>query len=163
MWVVAASLRDTQSVAAVLAARARAGDLILLQGEMGAGKTAFVQGFAAALGVDEPVTSPTFNLVHTYDTGRLTVHHADLYRLDRYGEIDDLALGELLDSGVLLVEWGEVASGEFTDRLDIELVPDPDPDRVDVRRVRLHPVGAAWASRWAGVLDALGPWREAPC
>jgi tRNA threonylcarbamoyladenosine biosynthesis protein TsaE len=135
--------------------------VMLLQGEMGAGKTAFVQGFATALGVDEPVTSPTFNLVHTYDTGRVVVHHADLYRLDRYGEIEDLALGELLDSGVLLVEWGEVASGEFPNRLDVVLATHDDD--VDARSIVLRPTGASWAPRWAALLDAVAAWRGAPC
>lgn len=159
--LAATSLRDTLAVAAAVAGKCRAGDVILLQGELGAGKTAFVQGFAEGLGVDEPVTSPTFTLVHTYDTGRLTVHHADLYRLDRYGEIDDLALGELLESGVLLVEWGEVASGEFPDRLDIELVPDPEDE--GARTLVLRPAGAPWAVRWASLLEAVATWREPPC
>lgn len=135
--------------------------MLLLQGEMGAGKTAFVQGYAEALGVDEPVTSPTFTLVHTYDTGHLTVHHADLYRLDRYGEIEDLALSELLESGVLLVEWGEVASGEFPDRLDVALAPDPANE--DGRAIVVCPSGRRWAPRWGALLTALAPWREAPC
>ena len=159
--LTATSLRDTLAIAAGIASMSRVGDVILLQGEMGAGKTAFVQGFAGALGIDEPVTSPTFNLVHTYDTGRLTVHHADLYRLDRYGEIEDLALGELLESGVLLVEWGEVASGEFSDRLDIELSTRPDDEQA--RGIVLRPAGARWAPRWAAVLDTVAAWREAPC
>jgi len=157
----ATSLADTQSIAGAVATHARAGDVVLLEGEMGAGKTAFVQGFAAAVGVDEPVTSPTFNLVHTYDTGRLVVHHADLYRLDRYGEIEDLALGELLESGVLLVEWGEVASGEFSDRLDITLSPDPADEAA--RTIVLHPVGPGWAGRWSALLAAVDAWRVPPC
>jgi tRNA threonylcarbamoyladenosine biosynthesis protein TsaE len=157
----ATSLRDTRAIAAAIAANSRNGDVLLLQGEMGTGKTAFVQGFAEALGVNEPVTSPTFTLVHTYDTGRLTVHHADLYRLERHGEIEDLALSELLESGVLLVEWGEVASAEFPDRLDIELAMDPTNE--DGRAIVARPSGRSWAPRWAALLAALGPWREAPC
>jgi tRNA threonylcarbamoyladenosine biosynthesis protein TsaE len=157
----ATSLRDTRAIAAAVAANSKVGDVLLLQGEMGAGKTAFVQGFAEAVGVDEPVTSPTFTLLHTYDTGRLTVHHADMYRLDRYGEIEDLALSELLESGVLLVEWGEVASGEFPDRLDVELAPDPANE--DGRAIVIRPSGRSWAPRWAGLLAALATWREAPC
>jgi tRNA threonylcarbamoyladenosine biosynthesis protein TsaE len=157
----ATALRDTRSIAAALAASSRVGDVLLLQGEMGTGKTAFVQGFAESLGVDEPVTSPTFNLVHTYDTGRIVIHHADLYRLERYGEIEDLALSELLESGVLLVEWGGVASAEFPDRLDVELAMDPTGE--DARAIVVHPSGRRWAPRWAALLAALAPWREAPC
>ena len=100
------SLADTHGVAAALAQLVRTGDIIVLAGEMGAGKTAFAQGFGAALGVDEPITSPTFTLVHTYDTGRVTLHHADLYRLDRMSEVSDLALHEMVEGdGVMLVEW----------------------------------------------------------
>ena len=69
------SVADTHAVASALAQLARTGDVIILAGEMGAGKTAFAQGFADALGVDEPVTSPTFTLVHTYDSGRVNLHH----------------------------------------------------------------------------------------
>ena len=79
--LLARSLVDTHAVAGALAALVRPGDVVVLAGEMGAGKTAFAQAFAAALGVTEPVTSPTYTLVHTYDTGRVPVHHADLYRL----------------------------------------------------------------------------------
>src|SRR6187399_3507915 len=88
----AASLDVTHSVAGALARLSRSGDIILLAGEMGAGKTAFAQGFGRALGVTEPITSPTFTLVHSYPlTHRLTLHHADIYRLDRTNDIDDLA------------------------------------------------------------------------
>ena len=82
----------------------RPGDIIVLSGEMGAGKTAFAQGFGRALGVVEPITSPTYTLVHSYDVpksgplGRVTLHHADLYRLDRTAEVADLALDELPSS-----------------------------------------------------------------
>jgi tRNA threonylcarbamoyladenosine biosynthesis protein TsaE len=157
----ATSVRDTQAIAAAIATSSRVGDVLLLQGEMGTGKTAFVQGFAASLGVDEPVTSPTFNLVHTYDTGRIPIHHADLYRLERYGEIDDLALSELLDSGVVLVEWGAVASAEFPDRLDIELAMDATSE--EARAIVVRPSGRSWAPRWAALLAVLAPWREASC
>jgi tRNA threonylcarbamoyladenosine biosynthesis protein TsaE len=105
------SVDQTKAVAAALAELARPGDLIVLAGEMGAGKTAFAQGFAAGLGVLDTVTSPTFTLVHTYE-GRLRIHHADIYRLERTAEVADLALGELLDDddAVVLVEWGDVVA-----------------------------------------------------
>ena len=94
----AESLADTHAIAAALAELCRPGDIIVLAGEMGAGKTAFAQGFGAALGVTEPITSPTFTLVHSYDIapelgrGAKALHHADLYRLDRTAEVADLAL-----------------------------------------------------------------------
>jgi tRNA threonylcarbamoyladenosine biosynthesis protein TsaE len=159
--LTASSLGDTHAIAAALTVGASKGDVLLLQGEMGAGKTAFVQGYAAALGIDEPVTSPTFTLVHTYDTGRLVIHHADLYRLDRHGEIEDLALGELLDTGALLVEWGEAAATEFPERMLVELAPIAGDD--SARSVVLRPAGWRWAERWPRLVEALIPWRGAAC
>src|SRR6185436_5889102 len=85
----------TSAIAAALAGLARRGDLIVLAGEMGVGKTAFAKGFGRAIGVTEPITSPTFTLVHSYDAGRLTLHHADIYRLNTHHEVADLALSEL--------------------------------------------------------------------
>lgn len=119
----------------------------MLSGDMGAGKTAFAQGFGRALGVTEPITSPTFTVVHTYDTGRILLHHADLYRLDRTSEIDDLALAELTeDEGVLLVEWGDVAADRLGSHLLVSLEPIDDDD--DARRVTIRPVGSSWSTRW---------------
>ncbi len=119
----AASLADTHAIAGALADVSRPGDLIVLSGEMGAGKTAFAKGFGGALGVTEPITSPTFTLVHTYDIaaglgrGAEALHHADLYRLDRTAEIADLALEELAEyQGIVLVEWGDVVEGIFVHR-----------------------------------------------
>jgi tRNA threonylcarbamoyladenosine biosynthesis protein TsaE len=80
------------------------GDVLLVSGNLGAGKTTFVRGLAAGLGIDaDQVSSPTFTLVHEYRGGRLTLYHADLYRLDK-AATDDLGLEELAD-GVLAVEW----------------------------------------------------------
>ena len=118
----AASLDATHAVAAALAELSRPGDIILLAGEMGAGKTAFAQGFGVALGVVEPITSPTFTLLHSYDTAGPTLHHADLYRLDHIGEVADLALGELAEfDGIVLVEWGDVVESTFGDHLLVRL------------------------------------------
>jgi tRNA threonylcarbamoyladenosine biosynthesis protein TsaE len=97
---------ETQAVAGALAASLRAGDVLLLSGNLGAGKTAFVRGLAAALGCDpEEVSSPTFTLVHEYRGGRLVLYHADLYRLER-AATEDLGLEEMgLADGVLAIEW----------------------------------------------------------
>ena len=96
----------TRALGGALAALARTGDVIVLVGDLGAGKTVLVQGFAAALGVSTPVTSPTFTLANRY-RGRLVVNHLDVYRFDHLYEAHDLALPELLDDGVTLVEWGD--------------------------------------------------------
>ncbi len=155
----ARSLAETHDVAAVLASLARDGDVIVLAGEMGAGKTAFAQGFGRALGVTEPITSPTFTLVHSYDSGRLLLHHADLYRLDRMTEVADLALGELVEGeGVLLVEWGDVVAGALGDHLEVRLVL-PDDGDPDARLITLRAVGPAWAGRWERIEAAVAPWR----
>ena len=148
------SLDGTHAVAGALAGLSRAGDVILLAGEMGAGKTAFAQGFGRALGVTEPITSPTFTLVHSYDTGGPTLHHADLYRLDQMAEVADLALGELAEfDGIVLVEWGDVVESTFGEHLVVRLdVIDGD---VDARGITIAPTGATWARRWAALSDAV--------
>jgi tRNA threonylcarbamoyladenosine biosynthesis protein TsaE len=99
---------ETAALARRLAAHLQAGDLILLQGGLGAGKTTFVQGLAQGLGVREPVTSPTFTLIHHYSGGRLPLFHFDLYRLEGEQEIADLGFEEYLEQrGVIVVEWAE--------------------------------------------------------
>lgn len=99
---------ETVGVAKRLAAGLAAGDVLLLSGDLGAGKTAFVRGLAKGLGIDPAeVSSPTFTLVHEYRGGRLTLYHVDLYRLDR-AATDDLGLEELgVRDGILAIEWPE--------------------------------------------------------
>lgn len=161
---------STRAIAAAVASVARAGDVILLSGDMGSGKTVFAQGFGRALGVTEPMTSPTFTLVNSYDCGRITLHHADLYRLDRTGEVADLALAELADlSGILLVEWGEAAATVVREHLAIRLesIDEEEPgtgrdDVVDVgplrREIEVVATGPGWAVRWDRLVAALGEW-----
>ena len=105
---VTRSEEETHAVARVLAATLAAGDVVLLSGTLGAGKTAFVRGIAAGLGIDPgEVSSPTFTLIHEYRGGRLILYHADLYRLDG-AATDDLGLEEMgAADGVLAVEWPE--------------------------------------------------------
>jgi len=104
--VVTASEEETRAVARELAATLTSGDVVLLAGDLGAGKTTFVKGLAAGLGIDpEEVSSPTFTLLHEYRGGRLTLYHADLYRLDKTAT-DDLGLEETgVRDGVLAIEW----------------------------------------------------------
>ena len=156
----AGSLADTQAIAAVLAGLARSGDIVLLSGEMGAGKTAFAQGFGRALGVTEPITSPTFTLVHSYPIDGLTLHHADLYRLERTDEIADLALEELAEfKGIVLVEWGDALDGAFPDHLSVHLEPGEPAAGADefgvdgTRIIEIGASGSSWASRWSAVTE----------
>ena len=146
---------ETRSIAAAVAQLARPGDLIVLAGQMGAGKTAFAQGFARALGIHEPVTSPTYTLVRTYQAGTTTLHHADLYRLDHTTEVDDLALGELLeDDAIMLVEWGDVV--DLGDHLQIELRLDDDD--VQQREIIITSSDRRWAPRWERLEAGVDEW-----
>ena len=105
---------ETAGVARDLAASLQPGDVLLLSGNLGAGKTAFVRGLAEGLGIDpDEVSSPTFTLVHEYRGGRLTLYHVDLYRLDR-AATDDLGLEEMgVADGVLAIEWPDRLTHEL--------------------------------------------------
>lgn len=97
---------ETEAAGEELGRRLSKGDLVLLKGELGAGKTTFVRGIARGIGSPAPVASPTFQLVRIYP-GRVQLAHVDLYRLETGAELRDLGLEELLDAGAVVVEWGE--------------------------------------------------------
>ena len=109
-----ASAAETEALAADLAARLRPGDVVLVSGEMGAGKTTFVRGACRALGVQVPVTSPTFTIARRYEDGRVPVSHLDLFRLGEglEDEEPDLLADELGPDRIAFVEWPEVAGGD---------------------------------------------------
>jgi tRNA threonylcarbamoyladenosine biosynthesis protein TsaE len=111
---VTASEEETQAVARELAATLEPGAVLLLSGDLGAGKTTFARGLAEGLGIDPTdVSSPTFTLVHEYRGGRLTLYHADLYRLEKTAT-DDLGLEELgVRDGVLAIEWPDRLTHEL--------------------------------------------------
>jgi tRNA threonylcarbamoyladenosine biosynthesis protein TsaE len=137
----------------------RSGDLVVLAGELGAGKTTFAQGLGKGLGVRGEVTSPTFVIARVHpslSTGPALVH-VDAYRLGGIDELDDLDLDASLDEAVTVVEWGTGIAEALADaRLEVRIArgstaPDPDdPDALDPRTVTLVPVGA----RWLGVTFA---------
>ena len=117
----------------------------MLVGDLGAGKTAFSKAYGAALGIEEPMTSPTFTLARQYE-GRLTLHHLDVYRLEQMAEVLDLDLPDLLDSGgVVLIEWGDAILPMLpADFLEIRFTfGDGDDDR----GIELRPVGDRWCAR----------------
>jgi len=151
----------TKEIAARLARICAPGDAILLIGDLGAGKTAFAQGFAAALGVEGPVTSPTFALVRQYrchDTGAVeTLIHADVYRTGSTGEVVELALAELVEEGAIaLIEWGDLAAAALgEDALDITLALSPSAD-LSHRTLRISGRGR-WTGRSDEVARALSP------
>jgi len=97
---------ETQAVAQALATVLGDGDLLVLTGDLGAGKTCFTQGLGRGLGIEDRITSPTFTLANRYH-GRLTLHHLDVYRLESVAETMDLGLTELLEDGVTVIEWGD--------------------------------------------------------
>jgi len=148
---------DTAGIAAVIADLAKPGDMIVLIGEMGAGKTYFAQQFGKSLGVSEPITSPTFNLLHNYSGGRLPMHHADLYRLERTGELADLGIAELVEAGgVALVEWGDVVGEDIGDGLTITL--NHVDGNEDSRQIEIGWRGKQWETRWEKLRTSLARW-----
>ena len=124
------SVEETKNLAGKLAAFLQPGDVILLSGDLGAGKTQFTQGLAAGLGANEAVISPTFNIVLTYGSGRLPLHHFDLYRLEDDGQLEDIALREYLESdGVCVIEWAEKFPTAYDEYLALYIEKTGDDER----------------------------------
>ena len=149
------SAAGTRAVAAALEPLLEPGDVLLLSGDLGAGKTVFTQGLAAALGVTEPVTSPTFTLAQSFE-GRLRLHHLDVYRLENLGEVLDLDLPELLDDeAVVCVEWGEVVLGELPrDFLRVRIRLAEPGESPDIRIFEADLVGPSWHARAHALAEA---------
>ena len=155
----AVSADDTHALGVRLAAVLRAGDLVILSGDLGAGKTTFTQGLGEGLKVRGQITSPTFVIsrVHPSLAGGPALVHVDAYRLGGIEELDDLDLDTSLDEAVTVVEWGEgVAEGLADTRLEVTITrargDDPHGES-DPRHVRFTPVGARWIG--AGLHEAL--------
>ena len=150
---------DMRDLGRRLAALLRAGDLVILAGPLGAGKTTLVQGIGAGLGVRGPVTSPTFVIARVHPavagSGPLgpALVHADAYRLGSIGEVDDLDLDTDAASAVTVVEWGTgLAEVLAADRLEITIEPDRDGD---ARTVRINGHGGRWHGALTGAADRL--------
>jgi tRNA threonylcarbamoyladenosine biosynthesis protein TsaE len=147
---------DMRALGRRLAALLRPGDLVILAGPLGAGKTTLVQGIGAGLGVRGPVTSPTFVIARVHPPlagGGPALVHADAYRLGSFGEVDDLDLDTDASSAVTVVEWGAgLAEPLAEDRLEITIEPDQDSD---VRTVRVNGHGARWHGALADAVDRL--------
>ncbi|HLM97224.1 MAG TPA: tRNA (adenosine(37)-N6)-threonylcarbamoyltransferase complex ATPase subunit type 1 TsaE [Acidimicrobiales bacterium] len=169
------SAHDTRAMGAALARGLRPGDVVLLAGDLGSGKTTLAQGIAAGLGVADHVTSPTFTLVRSYPVPPRagegdgvegdgvegippvrTFLHADLYRLEHLGEVADLAIGELVeDDAVAVVEWGDVAEPVLgRDALTVRLSPD---EHEDQRRVTID-LARSWGTRRDELAHLLCQW-----
>ena len=155
-----ATADDTRGVGAAIAPLLRIGDVLVLTGELGAGKTTLVRGIASGLGAAEHVASPTFTLVREYVTGRLPVAHVDVFRLDRVQDVVDLALDELEGGAcVLIVEWGDAVEELLPDdRLRVELTTEDPAGETDARRITITSAEASWLERADELAAVTGPW-----
>jgi tRNA A37 threonylcarbamoyladenosine biosynthesis protein TsaE len=169
------SADQTRLVARAMAPLCAPGDVLLVSGDLGAGKTTFAQGFGAGLGVVEAITSPTFTLVRQYPVapplpgadhgayhpGVHVLVHADLYRLEHLHEVADLALDEVVeDGGVAVIEWGDGAAPLLgAGSLAVRLAVDVDHDHHRV--ITLRPADGSWAGRWTALRAAVAPWLVA--
>ncbi|HVL98788.1 MAG TPA: tRNA (adenosine(37)-N6)-threonylcarbamoyltransferase complex ATPase subunit type 1 TsaE [Egibacteraceae bacterium] len=165
--LVTATPADTQAVAEAVARTLRPGDIVSLTGELGAGKTCFVQGAARGLGVTERVTSPSFVLRREY-AGRVPVLHLDIYRLDALSEVADLGYEDALEgSRVTFIEWGDAMAPLLpAEHLVIELRVEEVTSAGGVlpvcepRRIVVRPHGDDWARRLSGLAADLLPWTR---
>ena len=138
------SPQDTRALGEELAGLLRAGDLVVLVGPLGAGKTALTQRSGAGRGVREPVTSPTFVIARVHRGGRLPLVHVDAYRLGSVADVDDLDLDASTDESVTVVEWGQGLVEQLADEhLEVRLDREDD----DVRTAVLVPHGPSWEER----------------
>ncbi|HEU5307016.1 MAG TPA: tRNA (adenosine(37)-N6)-threonylcarbamoyltransferase complex ATPase subunit type 1 TsaE [Acidimicrobiia bacterium] len=145
---------QTHALGQRIGALLRAGDVVVLDGDLGTGKTVLAKGIAVALGIDEPVVSPTFTVVREYDAPTPLVH-VDVYRLDHLQELHDLGFDDLVGGeAVTLVEWGDRVSAALPrDRLRVLLEPgEGDDDRV----VSIDAAGTAWGERRDALVAAVG-------
>jgi tRNA threonylcarbamoyladenosine biosynthesis protein TsaE len=146
------SAEATQDIGRALGALTQAGDLILLNGTLGAGKTTLTQGIAWGLGVEEYAHSPTFILVHEYH-GRVKLHHLDLYRIDDPREVEELGIDEFLTDSACVVEWAEKAIDLFPEEhLLVELTELSEGNR----SLRLTPTGERYVRLVEEIARGLG-------
>ncbi len=152
---------DTRAIGRAVASLLRAGDVVALGGELGAGKTTLVQGAAAALGVAEPVLSPTFTLVREY-RGSLPIYHLDVYRLNRLQDVLDLGFEEMTDAGgVTFVEWGDAIEALLPEsHLEIVLRTPEQIGGNEERWITVDAEGPTWTERWERLESVLEPWAE---
>jgi tRNA threonylcarbamoyladenosine biosynthesis protein TsaE len=137
---------DTHALGRALAGQLAPGDLLVLVGPLGAGKTALTQGIGAGLGIREPVTSPTFVIARVHRGGRLPLVHVDAYRLGGVADVDDLDLDASAGESVTVVEWGQGLVEQLADEhLEVRLDRRDD----DVRTAVLIPHGPGWEARLA--------------
>jgi tRNA threonylcarbamoyladenosine biosynthesis protein TsaE len=159
LLLLAPTVEDTRAIGEAMAEVLRPRDTVVLTGELGAGKTALVQGVARGLGVEDHVASPTFSLVKEY-AGRLDVAHVDVFRLERVQDVLDLGLQEIGEGDdVLLVEWGDAVEDLLpAERLRVELTTADPAGIEETRRIVLRSEGTSWDERAGALASALEPW-----
>jgi tRNA threonylcarbamoyladenosine biosynthesis protein TsaE len=145
MQLTVATPQEMRDLGARIADDLRAGDLVLLSGPLGAGKTTLAQGIGRGLGVSSAVLSPTFVIARVHLDGRVPLVHVDAYRLSSIDEVDDLDLDASLEDSITLVEWGEgLVEGLAGDRLQVS-IERPNDDADETRVVDITGVGPRWA------------------
>lgn len=149
-------MAETRRIGASVGGVLRAGDVVVLAGDLGTGKTAFVQGLAEGLGVEERVVSPSFMIVREYE-GRLPLTHVDVYRLDRFQELFDIGFEEVVsEERVTVIEWGDRITPLVPgDHLAVRLVPG---EGTDERWIELEGRGHSWAPRRGALEAAVSAW-----
>lgn len=165
--LVSRTPQETQRVAATVAGALRPGDVVALTGELGAGKTCFVQGAASALGVTERVTSPSFVLRREYE-GDVPILHMDIYRLETLQDVVEIGYEEVFDhERVTFIEWGDAMSPLLPhDHLELEFrLPPADPNATGVpgeedRRIVVRPRGEDWLRRLPELRAALDGFAD---
>ena len=152
------SVEETRSLASLLSKVFQAGDVVVLSGDLGAGKTAFTQGLGLGLGVEHPVTSPTFTLANKYE-GEITLNHLDVYRLEHFQEVEELGLSELIDSNSLtVIEWGTVISSVLTEGyLEISLSLG---ESLDERTIEFRLIGQQWVGRESELVSLVSSFSK---
>lgn len=136
------SEEETLELARKLAADAREGDVFALNGDLGAGKTVFARGFAQGLGIDAPVTSPTFTILQVYEEGRLPLYHFDIYRISDIMELYDVGFDEyLVGQGVCVIEWADMAKTLLPENTTRITLTQENPLETDKRKITVERAG----------------------
>ena len=136
------SADDTYNLGKKTGEKASKGDVFVLDGDLGVGKTVFTQGFAKGLGIDEPISSPTFNIVLVYDDGRLPLYHFDVYRIGDAGEMDEIGYEEYFyGDGVCLIEWGSLIKELIPENAGHIIIEKDLEKGFDYRRITVETIG----------------------
>ena len=153
---------ETRALAQALCGCVKDGDLLVLSGDLGAGKTCFSQGFGKGLGIEDRITSPTFTLHNQY-SGRLLFNHLDVYRGDDLEETLDLDLPEMLESGVTIIEWGDQINPALpSDHLVVRIMMDDESPDDDRRLFQIEAGGPMWTERMYAIETVVSQWVQ-PC